>query len=99
MRAPHLPQTPEEMTSLLFGLITQKVYQQITTAARRRRLTEHDIALIERQGIDELRGDLGFANEFKTFEAEPAIAKARQLLDGYFAATRATRQNEIGKSG
>lgn len=95
MAAPKIPQNAAEMQALFFSLITQLAYQQVTLAARSKRLTEHDIELIERQIIDSTREEQHFAHEFTEFEAEPAVARARAEAKGYFAACRANRKKAI----
>ena len=92
-----LPQTPEEMLAMLFSLMVQKAYEQVTARGRRGPLTENAIALIERQLLDDLRGDLGFAHEFKTFEVEPVIARARADLAAFFSAVRNVRRQELSE--
>lgn len=102
MRSPvditSIPQTPDQMTEMMFRLGMQRAYLDVTTEARRRRLTEHDIALIERNIMDLLTGvDSAIAKEFTQFEAEPAIAAARQKLKSYFALTLQARAQDIQK--
>ena len=88
---PMLPRTPKELTDMLvgFGLLT--AYGALANAAWRKRLTNADIAAIERSVLDGMRETARAAEEFKEFEAEPAIAAAlAQLRDQFqsFANTR-----------
>gem|GEM_PF-5303523 len=94
-----VPQTPEQMTEMVFRLGIQRAYLDISTEARRRRITEHDIALIERHIVELTTGnDTAIGQQFQTFEAEPALAAARQKLKDYFALTREARaQNIVNK--
>lgn len=92
-----IPQTPDEMYTMLFKLLMTRAYGDITEAARRGRLTEHDIATIERR-ILAFRDDLkGVGVEFQTFEAEPEIAKAFNEAKDFFAVIRAARVQKIQK--
>jgi hypothetical protein len=99
MKPPRLdtiPQTPDEMTALLFEAGRAGAYVKVSGAARSKRLTEHDIALVERDIIAELTSiDPRIADEFKTFEAEPAFAKARDLLKQFFAHAKAARIKDV----
>lgn len=92
-----IPQSPSEMTTLLLQFGIARAYGDITTAARRGRLTEHDIANIERGVIDLFRNSDDFAHEFPTFEVEPAVVKARELLKSFFVMVRNTRAQDIEK--
>lgn len=92
-----LPKTPEEMYSLLLRAMLLRAYGDITTAARRKRLTEHDIATIERNTLDILKGAADFADEFKTFEVEPVRANALREVQEFFAVTRTGRQKQIAE--
>ena len=92
-----LPATPDEMVAMLLEAGRARAYVDITTAARRKRLTEHDIAVIERNilGLTVVTPEI--ADEFKSFEAEPAFAQARSLLKQYFEIARKGRATEIEK--
>jgi len=90
-----LPTTPEEMTTILFNTMLSRIYLDISTAARRGRLTEHDISTIERRLLASMREGPDFSQEFTTFEVEPAIAKAVDMMQQFFAATRSARVNDI----
>lgn len=90
-----LPRTPDEMRSMLYMSMISRVYGDITTEARRRRLTEHDIANIERRVLSILRDGDSFAHEFTTFQVEPVIAQVLKELETFFAMTREARIQSI----
>lgn len=90
-----IPSTPQEMTDLITHTLLLRVYGDITTAARRGRLTEHDISLIERSAIRLLKDEAKFADEFPTFEAEPAVAAGISQVEDFLAAARSGRINQI----
>ena len=90
-----LPRTPDEMTSLIVMAMLTRIYGDITLAARRGRLTGHDIVTIENKIERLMRDAEDFAEEFETFEAEPACAKAMQIVEQFLAATRGGRVRQI----
>lgn len=94
-----IPKSPEEFTTIMNQMMSFKLYVAITIAARKKRLTEHDIALIERSILRDF--DIGekVAEEFKTFEAEPAVKAALGLTKEFVERARAERINQISKSG
>lgn len=95
-RLDRIPRTPEAMIAMIFEAGRARAYVDVSAAVRRKRLTEHDIALIERNIIDMTRNiDPQIAPEFETFEAEPAFAKAGQLLKEYFAEAKAARVKNV----
>ncbi|APT31911.1 hypothetical protein MCBMB27_02620 [Methylobacterium phyllosphaerae] len=91
------PKTPEEMYSFLTHAFWTRVYGDITAASRRKRLTEHDIAQIERQAIDLMAGALESAHEFPEFDARAVIdATLREGREG-FNVIREARTQQIAK--
>lgn len=93
-----IPKTPDEMTALIRETMIIKLYTAITIAARRKRLTEHDIAFIEKSVFREFDIGQKVATEFTTFEAEPAIKKAIGIMQEFAERSRSTRVNEIAKN-
>lgn len=93
-----IPKTPEEMTATMKELMVYKLYTAVTIAARQKRLTEHDIALIERSTLRDF--DIGdkVAHEFTSFEAEPAIKKAIAIVQELVDHARTERVNQVNKS-
>jgi hypothetical protein len=93
-----IPKTPEEMTAILKETLVIDLYRQITLAARRKRLTEHDIALIEQSLFREF--DIGekVAGEFRTFEAEPAVKLAIGIVRQITQEAKRFRADEIAKN-
>ncbi|MFG1319855.1 hypothetical protein [Xanthobacter autotrophicus] len=82
------------MTSTLMvaGLI--RAYGDLATQAWRKRLTNADIAAIERETLTLMREAHASAGEFPGFEAEPAIAAAIAELRRLFDAFRAERTKD-----
>jgi len=89
-----LPRTEAEMINFLFITGMTRAYGDLSTAAWRSRLTEHDIDAVEKIVIDAMPTGSEFAEEFKLFQTEVAAAKARDLLKQFFAAARAGRLKE-----
>lgn len=86
-----IPETPLEMESIVFHAVISRVYGDVTKAATTKRLTERDIRVIEENALA-LPGDLKpLAEEFETFEAEPAIRATLQKAKEFFLATKAGR--------
>lgn len=90
-----IPQTPKELEALVVQLGLMKAYDDITTAAREKRLTEHDIGLIERDVLTALRQMNYTAVEFKAFEAEPAIAAGQARLREHFQVLKNGRAQKV----
>lgn len=90
-----IPETPEEMTAVITNSVIADLYVRITTEARKRRLTEHDIAVIERRAIEEWREAKNAAHEFTTYEAEPAILQGLKHVEDFTAGARAQRIKAI----
>lgn len=89
------PETPGELTALLFRGTLNTLYGEMTLAARRKRLTEHDITQIERAALDRMAKPEGVEHEFEHFEAELAWRDAETLLKQLFAICRLTREKAI----
>lgn len=79
-----MPKTPAEMRSLLFNMAIGRAYADLAAAAWRGRLSNADIAIIERRVIEAIGGAVEAADEFQQFEIEPAIAGAKQDLRLFF---------------
>jgi hypothetical protein len=90
-----IPKTPEEFFAILYKTLVSRIYLDLTTEARRRRLTEHDIATIERRVLDFRRETDAFAHEFETFETEPVVARTFQEMQEFFAVTKAARIEKV----
>lgn len=80
-----LPRTPAELTGMLFNLGVLRAYRDLSAAAWQGRLSNADIERIERRAIAMLGEAADAADEFQTFEAEPAIAATQQQLRELFA--------------
>ena len=91
------PKTPEEFYSQLFMAAVSRIYGDVTAEARRRRITEHDIATIENRIIAMMGDAKKAAHEFQAFEVEPLVNKLVQELRALFGAIREARKREIGK--
>lgn len=90
-----MPETPGELTALLIQGTLNTLYGEMTLDARRKRLTEHDIALIERAALARMAMPHGVEHEFEGFEAEPAWKQAEAMLKQLFALSRAIREKAI----
>lgn len=90
-----IPNTPDEMVAMLLEAGRARAYVEISGAARRQRLTENDISIIERNILADCVVTPEIAQEFKTFEAEPAFAEAHALLKQYFAIAKAARIKDV----
>lgn len=93
-----IPKTAAEMTGLVHIALLTRIYGDVTMAARRGRLTEDAIATIERRAIATLGGADQFADEFKTFQAEVAVAEAVKITRELLASVRAGRERQIRES-
>ena len=91
------PKTPQEFYSFIVKGLYINLYQAVTTQARRKRLTEHDIALIEHKAIALAKEALDLANEFKTFEIEPQLAMALNEINEFCASIRAVRVQQLAQ--
>lgn len=89
------PKTPEELYSILFKTLFSRLYLDMTSEARRRRLTEHDIAMIEKRVLAFQRQTDNFAGEFTTFETEPVVARVFQEMQELFAVTKPARVDKV----
>lgn len=94
-----LPKTPADLTGMLLMTLLIRAYGDITTAARRGRLTEHDIDRIERNTLAILTEAEDFSHEIKGYEAEPARAEAIAQVKTLFANVRAGRVKQISGQG
>jgi len=94
-----IPKTSQEMQSLLIMALITRLYGDITTEARRKRLTEHDIGTIEQRTMRYLSGGPDFAHEFKDFEAEIPRAAALKIVKEMCDAIRAVRAKQIAQEG
>jgi len=72
-----------------------RLYSDITTAARRKRLTEHDIRLIEMKVISLITNGQDFADEFKTFEADTPRANVLKTVKDLCDILRTNREKNI----
>ncbi|MGV0817147.1 hypothetical protein [Martelella sp. AMO21009] len=91
------PKTPHELTQLLVNVMTLDLYGEITTAARKKRLTEHDIAAVERKVIAKIKDGPDFSHEALTYEAEPAIARAIAMVKDFTETAARGRKTKILK--
>lgn len=79
-----VPETADELGLMLTISGFNKLYGDIANAAVIRRLTENDIALIERRVLNTVFRADDFADEFKNFEAEVVAANIRHLFKELF---------------
>lgn len=91
MRSDGVPETPLEMKGMVFHAILTRAYGDVSKAATTRRLAERDIRLIEEKALAVPADLKALAQEFKTFEAEPAIVGAVQMAKEFFAIVKAGR--------
>jgi hypothetical protein len=75
-----LPKTPQDAEALMIRAILSLAYAELARAAVKKRLTEHDIAVIERNALGELQALFATAGEFSGFELEPVLASTRASL-------------------
>lgn len=75
-----LPKTQQEAETTMFQMILCKAYRDLAEAATQRRLTEHDISVIQRNAIAEIQQLTAAADEFPGFELEPSIANVKAAL-------------------
>lgn len=92
-----MPETPEQMEWLLTMALVTRLYGDATSAARRKRLTEHDISLLEDRIIRDFAAGPDFAQEFQTFQAEIPRAAALKTIKEMCAVIRADRQKKIAQ--
>ncbi len=90
-----IPKTPDEFYSILYKTMLTRLYLDITAEARQKRLTEHDIATIERRILSFRSETDAFAHEFKTFETEPVVTRVFQELQELFAVTKPARIEKV----
>lgn len=87
-----IPETQDEAATLLFQTGLVVAYEAIAAAAWRGRLTNADIARIERETLVKLKEANEAAEEFSTFELEKVVAKVRASLQTIFDGARARRE-------
>lgn len=79
-----VPKTPDALYGVLLRAFWMRVHGDLTAAARRKRLTEHDIAQIEDRALALAGEARQAAGEFKDFDAaavvERVLAEARENL-------------------
>lgn len=88
------PTNPAEMMVMIAQTALIRLYGDVSLAARRGRLTENDIAIIERRAMAELAMPKGVEHEFTQFEAEPAWRKAEQEIRSLLLAIKAMRERK-----
>ena len=88
------PKNELEMIQALTNSVITRAYGDITTAALRGQLNETDIKNIETKVLALLDIPEGLADEFKTFQAELAFSKSKQIILNLFNITRSTRTSE-----
>lgn len=89
------PANADQMTTLMVVSALTRAYGDVTEAARRGRLTEHDIATIERRILGIVRSAPDVSGEFTTFETEPAMRNAEAQIREMFARIRTARVDKI----
>lgn len=87
------PKTPDEMSAVIETVIRLRAYADLAAAARRGPLDEPAIAAIEATAIAAVGHGDEFADEFPTFQAEIAVADAKQVMREEFAMHRVRRQS------
>jgi hypothetical protein len=90
-----IPQTADQFYTTLHKTLWTRLYLDLSTAARSRRLTEHDIAGIERTLLDFRRDTDAFASEFETFETEPIVAAVFNEFEQLFAIAKLARIKKL----
>jgi hypothetical protein len=90
-----IPANPAEMMTMILQTALVRLYGDVTTAARRGRLTENDIAVIERRAMADLAMPKGIAHEFTDFEAEPAWRKAEHEIRSLLLIIKTARERHI----
>ena len=91
------PKTPDDMFSLVTHAMMVRLYGELALEARRKRLTEHDISLIETRIIRILREGEDFSGEVKGYESEPVMADIEAYLKGICRKMCESRAAHIGK--
>lgn len=91
------PETAQDLYLTLFKTMIIRAYGDITTAARRKRLTEHDIRSIEKNVLTILAESQDFSGEFPAFDAKRVIVMTLDEVDEWFTACRAERIKKIAE--
>lgn len=91
------PKSPEELYSVLLRAFWTRAYGDLTTAARRKRLTEHDIALIEKRVLETAAEALNAAHEFPEFDARRVIEGMLAEGSEGFRVIRESRAKQIAQ--
>lgn len=76
-----VPKTEHEMVEMIVNATISRAYAEMRAAVGHGRARR-----IERDILDLMPAPGEFAGEFKTFQAEVAVAKARQLVEQFFEA-------------
>lgn len=92
-----IPKSPSELFALVLSHAVSRAYTEIAAAALEGPITEERLAEIERTVTATLDLPKDVANEFKTFEAEPAVARVRGQMRDFFEVARVGRTSKIAK--
>ena len=84
------PTTPDELAAMLMFTMMTRLYGDVTTEARKRRLTDHDIETIERTVLAFKKDTDAFAKEFP-FQTEVVVARVFNDLKQFLAAAKSGR--------
>jgi hypothetical protein len=85
------PASAAELTAFLIHVGLMRAYFDTVDEARRKRLTENDIAVIERRALGVIAESVVAADEFPDFEMEKAVADAKAGLRELFDHGRKAR--------
>lgn len=85
------PESRSELLVVLNLSTLSRVYDHVTAAAVRKRLTEQDIAAIERDALDFVGRANDMADELEGIEVEVVAAKVRSELKKLFDGLRSKR--------
>lgn len=91
------PKTAYEFYEILFKAVMLRAYGDITTASRRKRLTEHDIALIERRILQDITSTPNIAHEFPDFDVRAELVRTVEEFRILFQTIRETRTEQMAK--
>lgn len=93
------PRSHAEMVTMLLASGLVRAYGDIADAAWRGRLSNADIALIERRVVQVIAEANVAAHEFPEFEMEKSVAEACARLRELFAACAKSRVRDDGRKG
>lgn len=90
-----VPKNALEFEDYAVEIVLTRIYGDVSALATRQRISEADIAAFERRVIDEFGEPNKFADEFRTFEVEPAHRRALDRIRLFCERGKAIRAEKV----